>query len=227
MVEFPARDGTASGYLATAGDGAGLGVVVVQEIWGLVPHIQEVCDRFAAEGFTALAPDLYDGETAKVGDVDGARALMQSTGPQRVAAILTGAVDLLAGHEAVRGDGVGVIGFCSGGGQAMWLATLKPDKVKAAVPFYGMAPQGIDPDWSQLRAAVEGHFGDLDQRYDPATVERFEETLRDAGVDDVRFFVYPGAKHAFFNDTRKENYDEESARQAWVRTLEFLRAKLG
>lgn len=226
-VEFATGAGRAAGYLSTAGGGAGLGVVVVHEIWGLVPHIESVCDRLAAEGFTAFAPDLYAGETAKPGDLDAARALLGAASPGRVGEVLGGAVDFLADHDEVRGEGVGVVGFCSGGGQAMWLATAKPDAVRAVVPFYGMKPAGIEPDWSRLRAAVEGHYGELDQRYGPAAVEAFEDELRAAGVDDVHFFVYPGAGHAFFNDTRKEGYEEESARQAWVRTLEFLRAKLG
>jgi carboxymethylenebutenolidase len=113
-----------------------------------------------------------------------------------------------------------------GGGLALWLATLRPDAVRAVVPFYGIAPQGKEPDWSALAAAVEGHYAEHDDMANPDAVAAFEERLRELDKD-VRTFSYPGTSHAFFNDTRPEIYDEEAARQAWVRTLEFLRSKLG
>jgi carboxymethylenebutenolidase len=226
MVEFPSNGDTAGGYLAPAADGAGLGVVVIQEWWGLVPHIKEVCDRLAAEGFTALAPDLYHGRTVPNAEPDDAGKAAMALDIDRAARDMTGAVDFLTGHEAVRGSGIGVIGFCMGGGLAMWLATLRPDAVRAVVPFYGLAPRDREPDWARLEAAVEGHFAELDEGADPEAVAAFEEKLTSLGKE-VRVFVYPNAQHAFFNDTRPEVHDPEAARQAWVRTLEFLRAKLG
>ncbi|HUQ62143.1 MAG TPA: dienelactone hydrolase family protein [Acidimicrobiales bacterium] len=223
-VEFPGGGG--SGYLATAGEGAGLGVIVIHEIWGVAPHIRDVCDRFAAEGFTALAPDLFDGRTVSPGDTDEALKMVAELDMSHAAAVLSRAVDYLAGHDAVRGDGVGVVGFCIGGGMALWLATLRPDMVKAAVPFYGLRPRDVEPDWSKMQAAVEGHYAELDERNTPAAANELAERLTDLGLD-VRMFVYPGTKHAFFNDSRDDAYDEDAARQAWIRTLEFLRAKLG
>jgi carboxymethylenebutenolidase len=98
--------------------------------------------------------------------------------------------------------------------------------VRVVVPFYGIAPNDTEPDWSALSAAVEGHFAEHDDMASPEAVAAFEERLGDLGKE-VRVFSYPGTSHAFFNDTRPEVYDEEAARQAWVRTLEFLRAKLG
>lgn len=219
-----AGSGAGDGYLATAGEGAGLGVIVIHEIWGVDPHIRDVCDRLAAEGFSALAPDLFGGRT--VSDSDEAIRMSAGLDMDQAARDLSTAVDFLAGHEAVRGDGVGVVGFCIGGGLALWLGTLRPDRVKAVVPFYGLSPRGAEPDWSRMDAAVEGHFAELDDRNTPAAAHELEERLADLGRD-VRMFIYPGAKHAFFNDTRQEGYDEDAARQAWIRTLEFLRAKLG
>ncbi|MDQ6910141.1 MAG: dienelactone hydrolase family protein [Actinomycetota bacterium] len=216
--------GAAGGYLATAAEGAGLGVVVVHEIWGVTPHIRDVCDRLAAEGFTALAPDLFGSRTASGRD----EAINMSAGLDidQAARDLSSAVDFLAAHEAVRGDGVGAVGFGMGGGLALWLGTLRPDRVRAVVPFYGLAPRGAEPDWSKLEAAVEGHIAELDERNTPAVAHELEERLADLGRD-VRMFTYPGTQPAFFNDTRREVYDEDAARQAWIRTLEFLRAKLG
>ena len=225
-VEFPSNGATGGGYLAPAHEGAGLGVVVVQERWGLVDHIVDVCDRFAAEGFTALAPDPYHGKTVPNGEADEAAKALMAMDLERAARDLSGAVDFLQAHDAVRGHGVAVVGFCMGGGLALWLATLRPDRVRAAVPFYGIAPDGAEPDWSALTAAVEGHFAEDDDRASPEAVTALEKRLTELGKE-VRVFTYPGTSHAFFNDTRPEIYDEDAARQAWVRTLEFLRAKLG
>ena len=225
VVEFPGNGSTAGGYLAPAEGGAGLGVVVIHEWWGLVPHIRDVCDRLAAEGFTALAPDLYLGETVPPGQPDEA-AKTESLDLEAAARDMSGAVDYLTGHPAVRGQGVGVIGFGMGGGLALWLATLRSDEVRAVVPFYGITPPGRRPDWTRLRVAVEGHFAEHDDLagFDAATA--LEKELVDLDKE-VRLFLYPGTSHAFFDDTRSEVHDPEAARQAWVRTLEFLRAKLG
>jgi carboxymethylenebutenolidase len=226
LVEFPSNGATGGGYLAPASEGAGLGVLVIQEWWGLVDHIVDVCDRFAGEGFTALAPDLYHGRTIPNREPDEAAKAEMALDLERAARDLSGAVDFLQTHSAVRGHGVGVVGFGMGGGLALWLATLRPDAVRAVVPFYGIAPKGAEPDWSALTAAVEGHYAEHDDLANPEAVAAFDERLRDLGKE-VRIFTYPGTGHAFFNDTRPEVYDDDSARQAWVRTLEFLRAKLG
>ena len=226
LVEFPSNGSAGGGYLAPAHEGAGLGVVVIQEWWGLVDHIVDVCDRLSAEGFTALAPDLYHGRTARNAEPDEAARAAMALALERAARDLSGAVDFLQAHPSVRGHGVAVVGFGMGGGLALWLATLRPDAVRAVVPFYGIAPRGSEPDWSALTAAVEGHYAEHDDRADAQAVASFEKTLRDLGTD-VRVFTYPGTSHAFFDDTRPEVHDEDAARQAWVRTLEFLRAQLG
>ena len=226
MVEFPSNGGTGGGYLAPAHEGAGLGVIVVQEWWGLVDHIADVCDRFAGEGFTALAPDLYHGKTVPDREPDEAAKALMAMDLDRAARDLSGAVEFLQAHDSVRGHGVAVVGFRMGGGLALWLATLRPDAVRAAVPFYGIAPDGKEPDWSALTAAVEGHYAEHDDMVSTEAVAAFEAKLTELGKE-VRIFTYPGTSHAFFNDTRPGIYDEDAARQAWVRTLEFLRAKLG
>ena len=225
-VEFPSNGSTAGGYLAPAAEGAGLGVVVIQEWWGLVPHIRDVCDRLAAEGFTALAPDLYHGRTVPPDEPDEAVRAAMGLDIERAARDMVGAAEHLTAHDAVRGNGLGVIGFCMGGGLALFLATVRPDLVKAAVPFYGIVPPDREPDWSRLEAAVEGHYAEDDDMAGPEVASRVEERLSALGKE-VRMFVYPGTHHAFFNDTRPEVYDADAARQAWIRTLEFLRAKLG
>jgi carboxymethylenebutenolidase len=224
-VEVPCGDGTTVAYVARPERGAGLGLLVIQEWWGLVPHIEDVCDRFAAEGFTALAPDLYHG--AKTTEPDEAGKLMMALDLERAAADLSGAIDWLSASDAVRGDGIGVVGFCMGGGLALAVATQRPDAIRAVVPFYGVIPwPDLQPDWSRLAGAVQGHFAERDTFFTPEKVRELEQTLRDLGKD-ADLLVYDGVDHAFFNDTRPDVYDEHAASQAWTRTLEFLRAKLG
>jgi carboxymethylenebutenolidase len=219
MVEFRSNGGTASGYLA---DGGGPGLVVIQEWWGLVPHIKDVCDRFAADGFTALAPDLFHGETST--EPDGAGKLMMALNLERAAKDLSGAVDLL--RERTGREAVGVTGFCMGGGLTLVLACQRPDAVKAAVPWYGAIPwPTLQPDWTALSAAVLGHYGEKDGWASPESAHALAEQLRGLGKD-ITVHIYPGADHAFFNDTRPEVYDAEASSLAWSRTVEFLRAQL-
>jgi carboxymethylenebutenolidase len=226
IVAFPSNGSTASGYLApaTAG-GAGIGLIVIQEWWGLVDHITDVCDRFAAEGFTALAPDLYHGQSTT--EPDEAGKLMMALNMAQAAKDMSGAVDHLASHESVRGDGIGVTGFCMGGGLALVLATQRPDRIKACVPWYGLIPwPDAQPDWSALAAAVEGHYAELDGFFTPDAAAQLEKQLHDLGKD-AHLIVHKGADHAFFNDTRPEVYDADASADAWEQALTFLRGHLG
>lgn len=221
-MEFASNGGTASGYLASPSSGTGTALVVIQEWWGLVPHIQDVCDRFAAEGFVALAPDLYRGESTT--EPDEAGKLMMAMNLDQAAKDLGGAVD----EVSARADGarVGVTGFCMGGGLAMVLATQRHDKVKACVPWYGIIPwAAVQPDWSALDAAVLGHFAENDSFFTPDAVRELEGKLQrlDKNADLI---VHPGVDHAFFNDTRPDVYDGETAAQAWAQTVAFLHANL-
>jgi carboxymethylenebutenolidase len=219
LVTFRSNGGTCEGYLA---DGGGPGIVVIQEWWGLVPHIRDVADRLAAEGFTALAPDLYHGESST--EPDGAGKLMMALNLQTAAKDLSGAVDLLI--ERTGREKVGVVGFCMGGGLALVLACNRPDAVAAAAPFYGVIPwPSAQPDWSALAAVVEGQYAELDDFFDPAAVADLEGRLHALGKD-ATLHVHPGAHHAFFNDARPEVYDAEAAALAWQRTLALFRDRL-
>ncbi|MDD9372137.1 MAG: dienelactone hydrolase family protein [Acidimicrobiales bacterium] len=223
IVEFPSNGGTALGYLAVPEGGGGIPLVVIQEWWGLVPHIQDVCDRFAAEGFVALAPDLFHGESTT--EPDEAGKLMMALNVDQAARDMGGAVDKVA--EVAGSDRVGVTGFCMGGGLALVLAAKRPDKVKAVVPWYGLIPwPDAEPDWSQLDAKVLGHYASEDDFFGPDKVADLQRKLDDAGKD-ARLHVVPGAEHAFFNDTRPEVYDPEASRACFAETVDFLRDTLG
>lgn len=224
MIEFAANGGTVEGYLAAPGR-SGPGVVVIQEWWGLVPHIKDVCERFAAEGFVALAPDLYQG--ASTTEPDGAGKLMMALNIERAARDLTGAVDELQRRDEVSGEGVGVVGYCMGGGLALYLATLRPDDVRGVAPYYGVIPwEAAQPDYARLQGAVQGHYADGDDFLPVDQVRALEKQLKDLGKD-AEFHIYEGTGHAFFNDSRPDAYVEDAAREAWERTIAFFSKHLG
>ena len=220
MIEFPSNGSTAGGYLAVPEGGSGPGVVVIQEWWGLVDHITDVCDRFAAAGFVALAPDLYHGQKVAPGEPDEAGKAMMAMKMDQAARDMSGAVD-----EARRRGGrdkVGVIGFCMGGGLALVLATQRPDAVAAVVPAYGIIPwPDAQPDYGAMSAAVLGHYAEKDDYFTPEAAQALAEQLRGLGKS-VEIHVYPGADHAFFNDTRPEVHDADASRALWDRTLSFF-----
>jgi carboxymethylenebutenolidase len=221
MIEFSSNGGTAQGYLA--GDEVGRpGILVIQEWWGLNDHITSIADRLAAEGFMALAPDLYHGETTT--EPDGAGKLMMALNLDQAGKDMSGAVD-----ELLRRSGrtkVGALGFCMGGGLAMVVSCQRPDAIAACAPFYGVIPwASAQPDWSALTAKIEGHFAADDHSFPPDAVEALQTTLRGLGKD-ATLHIYPEVDHAFFNDTRPEVYDEETSKTAWVRVLDLFRTEL-
>ena len=225
MVTFPSNGGQAEGYLAVPDTGRGPGVVVIEEWWGLNQQIKEVCDRFAAERFVALAPDVY-GREVPIGEPDEAAKMMMALNIEQAAKDLSGAVEYLLGHDAVTGRGIGVTGFCAGGGLALWLATLRPDAVKAVVAYYGIVPwPDVQPDYSKLEAAIQGHYAENDDFADLESVRQLEEQLRGLGKD-VEFFIYPDTTHAFSNHHRPDVFHEEHSETAWRRTIDFFRRHL-
>jgi carboxymethylenebutenolidase len=221
MIQFQSNGGTTDGYLSLPEAGRGPGVVVIQEWWGLVPHIKEVADRFAAAGFVALAPDLYHGEVARSPDEAG--KMMMALNIAQTEKDLRGAVEYLLSHEAVEGDKVGTIGFCMGGVLSLYAAS-KNERVGACVVFYGIHPK-VEPDFDALAAPVLGLYAEKDHIVPPEAVRALEEKFAEHGKS-IEAHIYPGTDHAFFNDTRPEVHDAEASADAWRRTIEFLRKHL-
>lgn len=222
IIEFPSNGSTGQGYLALPAAGTGPGVVVIQEWWGLVDHIKDVCDRFAGEGFVALAPDLYRGRTASEPDEAGKEMMAMQL--DRAARDMSGAVDELL--RRAGGHAVGVIGFCMGGGLALVLATQRPDAVKAVVPCYGIIPwPDAQPDYAAMTAAVQGHYAEKDDFFTPQAALALGDQLRGMGKD-VEIVVHPGTDHAFFNDDRPEVHDVEESAKLWTSALGFFRRHL-
>jgi carboxymethylenebutenolidase len=220
MVTFPNYSTDVTGYLARP-DGAGPfpGVIVIQEWWGLVPHIKNVAERFAAEGFLALAPDLYHGQTAT--EPDRAMQLARSMAWDSALHDLRASAKYLKGLPECTGK-LGVIGYCMGGGLSYRFAAHSeaPD---AAVIYYGSSPNQIE-EAKSVRAAVLGIYGELDTRI-TSNAPALADAMRSAGKA-FEYHVYPGAAHGFFNDEAPEIYNAAAARDSWDRTLTFFRQHL-
>ena len=209
-----------SGYLARPASGTGPGVVVIQEWWGVDDHIKDLAHRFAAEGFVALAPDLYHGEITH--EPDEAMKLMMGLAMDGAAVDIVAAAGYLAGHESTGGQGIGVIGFCMGGSLALWSGTLSEDIV-ATVGFYPAMPwERMSPTWERYdgKAALL-HADEHEGGVNGPGVLAAEKAIENAG-GEVSAYEYPGTDHAFFNDTRPEVYAPEAAALAWERTVAFL-----
>lgn len=221
-VTFPSNGGEAHGYLALPESGRGPGLIVIQEWWGLTSHIASLVDRFASEGFVALAPDLYGGSTTH--DADEAGRLMQSLPVERAARDLAGAVDYLLLRDDVQGDRVGVVGFCMGGSFVLNLAVQEGGKIAAAVAFY---PVGSTPDdYAGLQAAVMAHFGEKDDFIPLDNARDLVEKIKAGTGQEPVIHTYP-AGHAFVNDDNLlGTHDPDQAKQAWDRTVAFLKENL-
>src|SRR5579862_1381465 len=220
MIQFASHaDGaTYEGYLAKPDSGEGPGIIVIQEWWGLVNHIKDLADRFAAEGFTALAPDLYGGKVAT--EPDEAGKLMMSLDIAEAERILSLAIRRLLDDEATTSASVGVVGFCMGGQLALFAAGANP-AVTACVDFYGIHPN-VHPSYSNFVGPVLGIFAEHDHSASPEAVASLAAEL-DAHGKSHEFVTYPGTDHAFFNDARPEVYNAAASKDAWARVLGFLR----
>ena len=219
MVEFPSNGGKTAGYLATPKTGKGPGVLVIQEWWGLVGHIKNVCDRFAAEGFSALAPDMYHGKTAD--EPDAAGKLFMALNIKQAEKDLRGAAKYLADQSSTAK--VGAVGFCMGGQLALFAATVNPN-VGAVVDFYGIHPN-VKPDYKKLAGPVLGLFAEKDAFVTPQAAKDVDTAIKKAGKQS-EIHIYPGVDHAFFNDERADVYNKAAADDAWRRTLAFFREHL-
>ncbi|MFL6211131.1 MAG: dienelactone hydrolase family protein [Pyrinomonadaceae bacterium] len=221
MVEFQSNGETTTGYLSVPESGRGPGVVVIQEWWGLVPHIKNVADRFAAEGFVALAPDLFHGRATTSPDEAG--KLMMALDIEQTEKDLRGAITYLLAHSGVTSDKVGTVGFCMGGALSLYAAT-KNEQVGACVVFYGGHPK-VHYELADLHAPVLGLYAGRDKSIPPESVRTLEAKLNELGKA-AEMHIYADADHAFFNDDRPEVYNPEAAADAWQRTINFLRAHL-
>lgn len=208
------------GYLAVPASGEGPAVLVLHAWWGLTSVFRDVCDRLAAEGFVAYAPDMFGGRSTD--RIEEAERLVNEADGERTVALALAAIDRLRGHAGVRGGPIGIVGFSFGAAYALLVSTLRPEDVGAVTVFYGSYPI----DFSAARASYLGHFAESDP-YEPAeSVAETEGAIRAAGRP-VEFHTYAGTGHWFFERNRPDAYDAAAAEQAWSRSVAFLRGALG
>lgn len=214
-LTFDVNGKPANAYLALPSQPDAPGVIVLHAWWGLNSIFKKLCDRLAAEGFAAFAPDLNEGRVAKT--IDEAKENMNSLDGQRKYDVAMAAVDFLRGRPEVRKEPLSLIGFSMGGAWSLVLASERPEEIRKAVLFYG-AGEG---DYPKFKAEIMGHFSDADEWEDINYVRTMEDDMRKAGVKTT-FHIYPGLPHWFFEEDRPE-FNPEAAELAWQRTLEFLR----
>ncbi len=214
-VSFTSRAGRSvdAALAVPAGTDPAPAIIILHEYWGLNDHTRDLAARFAAEGYLAMAPDLYQGVIAK--DSSEAMALLHRFDWAEGVGDVTGAVAFLREHPRSNGE-IAVTGFCMGGALAFAVAQHVPG-LAAVVPFYGIPPQ---VDASTITAPVCAHFSATDPWAKPELAQKVREDLQAAGkLMDLHVYDAP---HAFFNDGRPEVFAPEAAAQAWQRTLDFL-----
>lgn len=217
-VQFPGQAGAVFGYLARPNSGPAPGIILVPENRGLVEPNMDIARRYAKEGFAALAVDLVSrqGGTDKyAGDPAQIPAMLSKTPQADLVADLQSGLAYLKTQDGVRGDRLGVTGFCFGGNQTFALAIASPE-ILAAVPFYGTAKP---EDLPRSKAAFLCFYGELDTRV-TSTAQATEQALKAAGRP-VEEHIEPGAMHAFFNNTGTA-YNPAAARDAWPRALAWF-----
>ena len=215
---YEGASGDIRAYMATPkGDNKVPCVVVIHEIWGLNPHIEDVARRFAVEGFMAIAPDALTPLGGSPEDPQKAFPMMRQLDNDKTVKDFIAAAKYLQSQPRSNGN-VGVVGFCWGGSMSNNVAVNWPD-LKAAAPYYGGQP---DPkDVPKIKAAMLLHYAGTDQRINQG-IPAYEEALKKASVE-YTVHMYEGAQHAFNNDTNESRYNKEAAQLAWKRTIDFFK----
>jgi carboxymethylenebutenolidase len=217
-IAFRSGDETVSAYLAVPDSGGPHpALVVIHEWWGLNDWVKEQAQKFAQQGYMALAVDLYRGKVAY--DPNLAYELSRSLPQDQAMRDLRAAFDYLASRPDVRHDKIGSVGWCMGGGFSLLLAVHEP-KLAACVVNYGSMPTDKD-EIQRIQAPVLGNFGAEDRGIPPSAVEAFEGAMK-AAQKSIDVKIYDGAGHAFENPNNKLGYREAAANDAWARTLAFL-----
>jgi len=220
-ITYPAETGEMRGYLSKPGGGGKFpAVVVIHENRGLVPHIRDVNERMAKEGFLSLAPDALSPVGGTPENGENVRELFGKLDSEQTTKNFVAAVKYLKTHPDSNGK-VGCTGFCWGGGVTNQVAVNCPG-LDAAVPYYGRQPSAEDV--AKIEAPLMAHYGGNDERIN-AGIPAFEEALK-KNNKEYQFFIYPGAEHAFNNDKNPGRYNEEAAKLAWSRTVAFFKEKL-
>jgi carboxymethylenebutenolidase len=221
FIKYQGETGDMKAYLARPKAGRKYpAVIVIHENRGLQPHIMDVTRRMAREGFLSLAPDALSPLGGTPEDITKVGEMFKQLNGEQTTKNFVAAVKYLKSHPDSNGK-VGCTGFCWGGAMTNQVAVNAPD-LKAAVPYYGRQPSAEDV--AKIKAPILAHYASDDQGID-AGIPAFEEALKKAKIE-YQIFIYPGTQHAFNNDTNPGRYNEEAAKLAWKRTVEFFKEKL-
>jgi carboxymethylenebutenolidase len=221
FIKYPGVAGEMKAYLARPkGSKKYPAVIVIHENRGLVPHIRDVNRRMAKEGFLSLAPDALSPVGGTPDDVTNVGDLFKQLKNDETTKNFVAAVKYLKTHPNSNGK-VGCTGFCWGGAMTNQVAVNSPD-LNAAVPYYGRQPS--PEDVAKIKAPILAHYAENDQGIN-AGIPAFEEALKKNGKE-YQIFTYPGTQHAFNNDTNQQRYNEQAAKLAWKRTVDFFKEKL-
>jgi carboxymethylenebutenolidase len=209
------------GYFAFPSSGGGRPVLVLHAWWGLNDTVRDVCDRLAASGYLAFAPDLYHGQVTNI--IAAAEKLSANLFKDLESARteVSWAAQFLSQHPKQKGSGLAVIGFSLGAFFALDLSVYKPDLVQSVVIFYGTRPGG----YRSAQAAYLGHFAEMDEFEPQQEIDSLEEALISAGLS-VTFHQYKGTGHWFFEPDRPGAFNSGATNLAWERTLTFLKETL-
>jgi len=223
-LEFQLNDESGSGYLSTPQSGSGPAVIVIQEWWGLVGHITDVVDRFAAAGFVAFAPDLYHGQAAA--EPDAAKKLMMELKLDQAGKEIINSAKYLMSLPETSSNTVATVGFCMGGSLSIWSGTLDP-MIDRAVGFYpGSSWERHAPKWSNFNGkSAMIHCAESDGTSSAPGIQEAIGGITGAG-GSVEVFDYSGTQHAFFNNDRPEVFNPAASQLAWDRTVNFLKDKV-
>jgi len=221
FIEYPGETGEIKAFLARPEKGKRFpAVIVIHENRGLVPHIRDVTKRMAKEGFLSMAPDALSPLGGTPEDITNVGDMFKQLDSEKTVKNFVAAVKYLKTHPLSTGK-VGCTGFCWGGAMTNQVAVNAPD-LDAAVPYYGRQP--LPEDVEKIKAPIMAHYAGNDAGIN-AGIPAFEEALKKYNKE-YQIFMYEGAGHAFNNDSNPERYNEEAAKLAWGRTIDFFKEKL-
>jgi carboxymethylenebutenolidase len=199
-------------------------IIVVNEIFGIHDYIKDICRRLAKLGYVAIAPDFFYRAGANLPamtSMDQIRPIVSQATPEQVDGDVRAASGWLKTRPFVKGDRIGITGFCWGG-VVVWRAAIDDPDIRAGVAWYGQLKPVIARA-AQLRAPVLGLYGALDQGIPQTDVEAMRAALKAAGKAGSDLHVYPDAQHGFHADYRP-SYNEADAKDGWARMLAFFRS---
>ncbi|KAI9226730.1 MAG: dienelactone hydrolase [Piptocephalis tieghemiana] len=220
LISYHSNNDNKGYYVKASGKDTGVGMIVLQEWWGLNRQMEGLTERIAAQGIHALCPDLYHGRVAAT--EDEATHLMEGLNWDKAIEEIKEAIQYLREHGAKK---VVVTGFCLGGALANASAVLLSKEIDGAMPFYGVPPKSV-VDMKEAGVPIQAHFGANDTHTgfsDPDTQEQYKKDLEASGIK-YTVFQYEGAGHAFMNEKRPEAHDPAASALAFERLLEFAKS---